>query len=101
MANKHELLASVTNELLANVLWTIMSSWSGLNYIKHDNGLLQEYWQYELVWPVRIITQTILIAFEYQRYLTTESISQILLCVERGEQIPMHFIPIDLLLCMR
>ena len=45
-----------------------MSSWSALNYLKHDNGLLQEYWQYEIVWPVSNITQTILIAFAYKRY---------------------------------
>ena len=32
--------------------------------LKHDNDLLQ----YELVWPVSNITQTILIAFAYNRY---------------------------------
>ena len=41
-----------------------MSSWNALNYLKHDNGLLQ----YELVWSVNNITQTILIAFAYKRY---------------------------------
>ena len=45
-----------------------MSSWSALNYLKHDNGLLQGFGQYELVCPVSIITQIIRIAFEYQRY---------------------------------
>ena len=63
MVNNQELIASVT-------------SWGTLNYLKHDNGLLQESWQYELVLPVSIITQTILIAFEYQRYLSTAQLSQ-------------------------
>ena len=36
-----------------------MSSWSAFNYLKLDNGLLQESWQYELVWPVSIITSRI------------------------------------------
>ena len=45
-----------------------MSSLSALNYLKHDNGFLQERWQYELVWPVSNISQTILIAFAYKRY---------------------------------
>ena len=44
-----------------------MSSSSALNDLEHDNGLLQEGWQYEPDWPASIITQTILIAFEYQR----------------------------------
>ena len=35
--------ASVTIELLANELSAIISSWSALNYLKHDNGLLQEF----------------------------------------------------------
>ena len=46
-----------------------MSSWNALDYLKHDNDLLQEYWQYELVWPVsNNITQTIIVAFAYNRY---------------------------------
>ena len=53
-----------------------------------------------------IITPTILIAFEYQGYLTWDNwvnlTSLLCQCVEYGEQMPMHATPIDLmLLCMR
>ena len=57
-----------------------------------------------------IITPTILIAFEYQGYLTWRNwvnlTSLLCQCVEYGEQVPMHSTPIDgaidlMLLCMR
>ena len=49
MANNHELAICECNELLANELWAIMSSWSPLNYLKHDNGLLQESESFKLL----------------------------------------------------